>query len=140
MYFSLATIIAVLPLLAAASPVAQKPRVTIPLTKRTDVYRRDGSVDIEVMKLQAAHSTAYVSIILRVISTNLPQSKILRGFNTYERNSGQRHSLAVDVATSKRNVGKDPLKDESSQLWTGKISVGTPPVRSSPHSPPSLCF
>jgi len=56
MHFSLATIIAVLPLLAAASPIAQKPRITIPLTKRTNVYRSDGSVDIEVLKLHQAHS------------------------------------------------------------------------------------
>jgi cathepsin D len=60
MHFSLATILAVIPLLASASPTTQKPRVTIPLNKRTNVYRSDGSVDIEVLKLQAAHSTAYV--------------------------------------------------------------------------------
>lgn len=113
MHFSLATIIAVLPLLASATPIAQQPRVTIPLSKRTNVFRRDGSVDIEVMKSQAAHSTA----------------KILRGFHTYERNSGQRHSLAPDAAPVKRAVGKDPLTDEASQLWQGEISVGTPAVK-----------
>jgi cathepsin D len=57
MHFSLATIIAVLPLLAAASPIAQKPRITIPLSKRTNLFRGDGSVDIDVLKLHAAHST-----------------------------------------------------------------------------------
>jgi cathepsin D len=60
MHYSLATILAVLPLLVSAVPTAQKPRITIPLNKRTNVYRSDGSVDIEVLKLQAAHSTAYV--------------------------------------------------------------------------------
>ena len=58
----------------------------------------------------------------------LPFSKILRGFETYARNSGQRHPLTPDVVASKRDVGKDPLTDESSQLWMGTISVGTPPV------------
>ncbi|CAG8584287.1 9925_t:CDS:2 [Acaulospora colombiana] len=111
MQFSLATILAVLPLLAAASPIAQQPRVTIPLSKRSNVRRADGSVDIEVMKLQVAHSTG----------------KILRGFDTYARNKGQRHSLAPPTS-QKREVGHDELVDESSQLWQGKISVGTPPV------------
>jgi cathepsin D len=101
MQFSLATILAVLPLLAAASPIAQQPRITIPLTKRTNVFRSDGSVDIEKMKIQVAHS----------------MGKILRGFNTYERNKGQRHSLAP--ASHKREVGHDALTDESSQLWQG---------------------
>lgn len=112
MHFSFATIIAVLPLLAAASPIAQKPRITIPLSKRTNLFRDDGSVDIEVMKLHAAHSTG----------------KILRGLDTYSRNSGQRHPLTPDIVTSKRAVGEDPLVDQSSQLWTGSISVGTPPL------------
>ncbi|PVF94542.1 acid protease [Serendipita vermifera] len=111
MQFSLATILAVLPLLAAASPLAQQPRVTIPLTKRSNVRRADGSVDIDVMKLQVAHSTG----------------KILRGFDTYARNKGQRHSLAPPTF-QKREVGHDELTDESSQLWQGKISVGTPAV------------
>jgi cathepsin D len=60
MQFSIATILAVLPLLASASPIAQQPRVSIPLSKRSNVFRRDGSVDIEVLKIQAAASTAYV--------------------------------------------------------------------------------
>lgn len=60
MHFSLATILAVIPLLVSAAPTTQKPRVTIPLSKRTNVYRSDGSVDIDALKLHAAHSTAYV--------------------------------------------------------------------------------
>jgi cathepsin D len=112
MHFSLATILAVVPLLVSAAPTVQKPRIHIPLTKRSNVLRRDGSVDIEVLKLQAAHSTA----------------KILRGFGTYERNSGQRHSLSPGVTNLKREVGHDALTDEQSQLWEGTISVGTPPV------------
>jgi cathepsin D len=58
MHFSLATILAVVPLLVSAAPTPQKPRLSIPLDKHTNVYRSDGSVDIEVLKLQAAHSTA----------------------------------------------------------------------------------
>lgn len=112
MHFSLATILAVVPLLVSAAPTTQKPRVTIPLSKRTNVYRSDGSVDIDALKLHAAHSTA----------------KILRGFNTYERNAGQRHPLSLGIENVKREVGHDALTDEQSQLWIGTISVGTPAV------------
>jgi len=113
MHFSLATILAVVPLLVSAVPTAQKPRITIPLNKRTNVYRSDGSVNIENLKLQAAHSTA----------------KIIRGFKTYELNSGQRHPLSLGITDFKRAVAEDPLTDEQSQLWIGSISVGTPPVQ-----------
>lgn len=112
MHFSLATILAVVPLLVSAAPTTQKPRVTIPLSKRTNVYRSDGSVDIDALKLHAAHSTA----------------KILRGFHTYERNAGQRHPLSLGIENLKREVGHDALTDEQSQLWIGTISVGTPAV------------
>lgn len=67
MHFPIATILAVLPLLASATPIAQSPRVTVPLTKRTNVFHRDGSVNIEVLKTQAAAASAYV-----YISTLLP--------------------------------------------------------------------
>lgn len=58
MHFSLTTIITALPLLAAASPIAQEPHITIPLAKRDNVLRRDGSVNIEALRHQAAWSTA----------------------------------------------------------------------------------
>jgi hypothetical protein len=59
MHFFLATILAV-PLLVSAATTTQKPRVTIPLDKRTNLYHSDGSVDTELLKQQAAYSTAYV--------------------------------------------------------------------------------
>jgi len=60
MHFSAATILAVVPLLVSASPTMQKPRVTIPLNKRTNVFLNDGSVDVKMLKLQAASSVSYV--------------------------------------------------------------------------------
>jgi cathepsin D len=57
MHFSLATILAIVPLLASASPLAQQPRVTIPLQKKSNVYRTDGSVNVDVLKGQIAAST-----------------------------------------------------------------------------------
>jgi hypothetical protein len=71
----------------------------------------------------------------------------MRGFDNYQRNTGARHPIQPEVVDtgSKRAVGKNPLTDESEQLWqgmsvllngffclthfsTGVISVGTPPV------------
>jgi cathepsin D len=60
MHFSTATILAVIPLLVSAAPTTQKPRVTIPLNKYTNVFRSDGSINIKILKLQAASSVSYV--------------------------------------------------------------------------------
>jgi hypothetical protein len=60
MHLSLATILAVPSLLVSAAPNTKKPHLTIPLSKRTTLHRSDGSVDIEVLKMEDAHSAAYV--------------------------------------------------------------------------------
>ncbi|KAG8805054.1 hypothetical protein FRC17_005752 [Serendipita sp. 399] len=116
MYFSLATLFAIAPLLSIASPVPQALRTTIPLSKRNTLYREDGSLNLDVLRGQLARTTA----------------KVMRGFQTYSRNTGQRHPLQPEVvnndSTSKRAVGKDSLTDDSEQLWYGVISVGTPAV------------
>jgi len=130
MHFSTATILAVLPLLVSAAPTTQKPRVTVPLSRHTNVYRSDGSVDVKILKLQAAHSVSYVMFQSGPLITpsDSSYSKILRGFKIYERNSGQRHPLSRGIKGFKRSVAEDPLTDENSQLWIGTISVGTPPI------------
>lgn len=110
MHFSLATILAVLPLLASATPLAQSPRVTIPISKRSNLRRSDGSVNAEALKGSVAASTG----------------KILRGFETYQQNTGSRHPS--QPANYKRATGEDALTDAQEQLWYGKISVGTPAV------------
>jgi hypothetical protein len=60
MHFPLAIILAVASLLVSAAPNTKKPHLTIPLSKRTNLHRSDGSVDIEALKMEDAHSTAYV--------------------------------------------------------------------------------
>jgi hypothetical protein len=45
-------------------------------------------------------------------------SKILRGFDNYERNTRDPHPNAVN---RKRAVGKESLKDDSEQLWQGAL-------------------
>lgn len=116
MHFSLATILAVVPLLASASPLAQSPRATIPLSKRSNLYKEDGALNLDVLRGQLVRAKA----------------KLSHGFASYQRNTGQRHPLAGNLEvvdnTSKRAVGKDALTDDSEELWHGTISVGTPAV------------
>jgi len=56
MHFSLAAILAVVLVVSTAHTT----HVTIPLSRRTNVYRSDGSVDLEALKRETDHSTAYV--------------------------------------------------------------------------------
>jgi cathepsin D len=137
MHFSIATILIIVPILVSAAPTTQKPHITIPLNKHTNVHRSDGSVNPEALKLQVARSVAYVVSHFYPISmlSDLSYSKILRGFEIYERNSGQRHPFFNGIKGFlhrlglKRELAQDPLTDEGSQLWIGTISVGTPPVQ-----------
>jgi cathepsin D len=59
MHFSLATILAVVPLVLSAANNTQTPHVTIPLKWRGNMYRSDGSVDFEALKRNADQTTAY---------------------------------------------------------------------------------
>jgi cathepsin D len=47
MHFSLATIIAVVPLLASASPLAKQPHSTISLARKSNLHQDDGSLDAD---------------------------------------------------------------------------------------------
>jgi cathepsin D len=60
MHFSLATILAVVPLVLSAANTTQTPHVTIPLKWRGNFYRSDGSVDLKALKQNADYTTAYV--------------------------------------------------------------------------------
>ncbi|KII94327.1 hypothetical protein PLICRDRAFT_101811 [Plicaturopsis crispa FD-325 SS-3] len=113
MHFTIGTVLAVLPLLATATPVAKQPRATIPLHRRNNLVKDDGSVNADALRAQLARAT----------------SKVQNGFAAYQRNTGQVHSLARNSSSqSKRKTGTDALTDDSEQLWYGEISVGTPPV------------
>jgi hypothetical protein len=48
-------------------------------------------------------------------------SKIERGFDNYERNTRGRHLNATPNGR-KRDVGNEDLKDDSEQLWQGRLS------------------
>jgi hypothetical protein len=66
MNFSLAAILAVVLLVASAVHTAH---TRIPLSRRTNVYRSDGSVDLEALKRETDHSTAYVNSLLAPVNT-----------------------------------------------------------------------
>jgi len=57
MHFSLAAIFAVVLLVAST---AHTTHITIPLSRHTNVYRSDGSVDLEALKRETDYSTAYL--------------------------------------------------------------------------------
>jgi hypothetical protein len=57
MHFSLAMILAVVPLAVSAANTAY---TTIQLKRHTKIYRRDGSVDLEALKRETDHSVQRV--------------------------------------------------------------------------------
>lgn len=118
MHFSLATIIAIVPLLASATPLSQSPHATIPIFKRTDRRRHDGSVDFEALKRSVSASIAYViSFIDRLIydlTPSPPHSKNLRSFDTYQQNTDERHPSQPD--NYKRSMGEVTLNHQTTQV------------------------
>jgi hypothetical protein len=78
MHFSLATILAVVPLVLSAANTTQTPHVTIPLKRHGSLYRSDGSVDLEALKRNADYTTAYV--IPPLTCESLLTHHIVRGF------------------------------------------------------------
>ncbi|EIW79799.1 acid protease [Coniophora puteana RWD-64-598 SS2] len=113
MRFTLATVVAALPFLVEAAPALQSraPSTKVPIQKRSTLAHADGSVNFTAVK-------AHVDSI---------KAKYERGFAAYEKNTGSAHPLASKSA-SKRATGNDALTDDNSELWYGKISVGTPAV------------
>ncbi|KAF8480127.1 acid protease [Russula ochroleuca] len=110
MYFSLAFILASLPFLTAAVPLADSPAsrgIAIAITKRGN-----GIADPSELLSGVRHSVA----------------KFQRGFTAYERNTGVAHPLSKSIKLSGRGSGGDPMTDFKAAVWYGTISVGTPAV------------
>lgn len=132
MYFTatLTTSIVALAGLAAAAPrpaLVQNAGVAIPITKRSRLVHCDHRVDVEALKSHVAFSKAYV--ISSFASCQLRQSymhsKILRGFDNFQKNTGALHPAALK-GTQKRSTGADALIADNNELWFGTISVGVP--------------
>ncbi|KAF9226049.1 Asp-domain-containing protein [Gyrodon lividus] len=115
MHFTLATTIAVLPFVVAATPQGVKQEGTaIRLSKRSSLVNADKSVNFQMLKSHVASTRA----------------KILRGFDNFEKNTGTSHPSAVKRAR-KRVSGElplDPFDVGQVPLWFGTISIGTPPL------------
>ncbi|EIW85946.1 Asp-domain-containing protein [Coniophora puteana RWD-64-598 SS2] len=111
MRFTLATVVAALPFLVDAAPTTRAPATKIPIQKRGTLNHASGAVNFSALNSHVASVKA----------------KYERGFANYEKNVGKAHPLAK-ASSSKRATGTDSLTDDSSQLWYGKISVGTPAV------------
>ncbi|KAI0299938.1 acid protease [Russula brevipes] len=109
MYFSHSFVLAALPFLAAAIPMAVPPTsrgIAIPIAKRGGVVG--------------------TSKFANAVESSV--AKIERGMAAYEKNTGAPHPLSGGIKTSnKRNTGSDSLTDVSQFLWYGSLSIGTPP-------------
>ncbi|KAH8118780.1 acid protease [Phellopilus nigrolimitatus] len=109
MQLKLGTAIALLPILALASP-APGPVTRIPLTRRSK-FTNDGVVDIDALKAHLTHV----------------RDKVARGFANFESNTGTTHPNDNGSLLKKRKTGSDPLTDDlDGEEWQGAISVGTP--------------
>ncbi|TFK51920.1 acid protease [Heliocybe sulcata] len=113
MRFSSAFVLAALPFLVAASPIAPKVGTRVPIQKRSTLVNSDGSVNTDALRSHLAYATG----------------KIERGFAAYQKNTGSPHPLAAKSASRKRDTGSDSLTDDNSELWYGTIEVGTPATR-----------
>ncbi|KAF9222163.1 acid protease [Gyrodon lividus] len=109
--FTLATVIAALPLFVSVAPQpAKQGGKAISLFERSSLVNADNSVNVEALNLHVASTTA----------------KILRGFDNFERHTGNLHPSAVK-GHRKRESGGTPL-GYCASIWYGLISVGIPPM------------
>ncbi|KAF9225077.1 acid protease [Gyrodon lividus] len=115
MHFVFATAITALPCFIAAAPQHVKRGGTaIPLTKRSSLVNPDKSVNFEVLNSHIESTRA----------------EILRGFDSFEENTGVSHLSAVKRTRKQRASGGlllDPF-NIGTNLWSGTVSVGTPPL------------
>ncbi|KAF8473673.1 acid protease [Russula ochroleuca] len=117
MYFSIARIavtLAALPFLVGAVPVQKSKRNTlsVPLSKRFTHRDADGVVSVPNLLAGVHHTTV----------------KFRRGFEAFERNTGEPHPLAPKHGRSDKrsDPGIVPLTDFHSFMWSGTIQAGTP--------------
>ena len=101
------------------------------VAKRSSIRRADGTFDRAALTASIKSSVAYAAARLssrRHLTRSLfSNSKIGRGFDAFERNTGAAHPLAKSLNNKKRaSTGSDALTDDAQELWYGEISVGTP--------------
>ncbi|KAF9222165.1 acid protease [Gyrodon lividus] len=107
--FTLATLIAALPLFISVAPQpAKQGGKAIPLFEHSSLVNSDNNVNVEALNFHVASTTA----------------KILRGFDNFKKNTGTLHPSAVK-GSRKRGSGAESLQ-YSSPIWYGLIGVGIP--------------
>ena len=135
MYLSASLIVVALSSFVGATPTPRS-GVAIPIAKRTQLRDANGVVDIAMLESSVHHSIAFVfsTISIRRITSNnrCVFRKFHRGFQAHQQNTGAPHPFAPKVKRSeKRDTGSEPLTklqlDLNATLWSGTISVGTPP-------------
>ncbi|KAI0272442.1 hypothetical protein BC834DRAFT_347536 [Gloeopeniophorella convolvens] len=117
MHLSSAFVLLALSLLSSATPTPGKPApsgsgLAIPISKRDNFRRADGSFDLAALQQNAQNSIA----------------KVRNGFVAYERNTGSPHPLAADLRPlRKRGTGAIPLSQQRDAIWWGLLMLGRPP-------------
>ncbi|KZS90516.1 acid protease [Sistotremastrum niveocremeum HHB9708] len=96
-------------LLASAAPSSKRSGKVIPLVKKSN-FAVNGVVNATALQGHVAYL----------------EGKYTNTLAAFEKNTGSAHPAAVAAPTKKRQTGSDSLTDDNSQLWYGKISVGTP--------------
>jgi hypothetical protein len=107
----------------------------IPLTKRSSLLKLDNSVDLDALHFHVKSLNAYVQGSTYMVNLRFkhPYSKILRGLENYERNTGMSHSLVVKgkehLNLKNRDVGTTALTSHHGKdsVWYATITIGTPP-------------
>ncbi|KLO11674.1 acid protease [Schizopora paradoxa] len=117
MQLTLATALAILPFLVSASPTPAPQGTKLTFPRRS--FTKDGVVDINALQSHVANV----------------RTKIARGFENFEKNTGTVHKndngslrkLLKRSPVPEPATGSDPLTDDLDQeLWQGNINVGTP--------------
>ncbi|KAF9220173.1 acid protease [Gyrodon lividus] len=113
MHFTLATAITTLPFFVAAAPQRVKQGGTaIPLFKHSErLVNADNIVDLEALDSHAAST----------------RGKILRGLDSFEKNTGAPHPSAVKRARKRASNGLSLDPFDVGNLWFGAVTIGTPP-------------
>jgi len=93
-----------------ALPAVEVPAGAIPLFKRNNIKRADGTVNATLLRNHLTRSL----------------SKIQRGFNAFEKNTGAPHRLANGAQRGLTKRANEALTDFEEDLWFGSITVGTP--------------
>ena len=129
MYFSQILVLASLPFLNIAVPLAESPAcrgIAVPITKRGNLFNGVADTTDLLSGIRRSLAYAFPGFADRSGDSPIIYRKIQTGFTTYERNTGVAHPLSGGIKLLRRGSGGDPLIDFNAKLWYGTISVGTP--------------